>query len=193
GVGQPPQRQVVRMQPQLRAGTSGQLRRHPHMVVVRVRQQDRLDRAIADHLHDRVHIVWRIDHHTPLVVPDHPDVVVDVERLAVQAERAGDDGVIDSRAHSTTTERNTDPECILSNACSTSPNPIFSVTDGSRFSRPCRYRSISIGKTRDGRQSPYHDDYAAPPRENTSISGSSNVMSGVGTPTRTAVPARSRA
>ena len=44
--------------------------------------------------------------------------------------------------------------------------------------RPCRYRSISIGKSRDGRQSPYHDDFSAPPRPKTSMNGSSNVMSG---------------
>ena len=48
-------------------------------------------------------------------------------------------------------------------------------------------------KSRSGRQSPYHDDFSAPPREKKSISGISNVMSGVGTPTSTTVPARSRA
>ena len=50
-----------------------------------------------------------------------------------------------------------------------------------------------MGKSREGRQSPYQDDLRAPPRPNTSISGSSSVMSGVGTPTSTTVPARSRA
>ena len=51
----------------------------------------------------------------------------------------------------------------------------------------------SIGKSRLGRQSPYHDDFSAPPCPNTSRNGSSIVMSGRGTPTRTTVPARSRA
>ncbi len=52
---------------------------------------------------------------------------------------------------------------------------------------------MSIGKSRLGRQSPYQEDFSAPPRPNTSISGSSIVMVGFGTPTRTTVPARSRA
>ena len=52
---------------------------------------------------------------------------------------------------------------------------------------------MSIGKSRLGRQSPYQDDLVAPPRPKTSISGRSMVMSGVGTPTSTTVPARSRA
>ena len=38
---------------------------------------------------------------------------------------------------------------------------------------PWRYRSISIGKSRDGRQSPYQLDFRAPPRPNTSMNGSS--------------------
>lgn len=49
------------------------------------------------------------------------------------------------------------------------------------------------GKSRSGRQSPYHDDLRAPPREKKSTRGISSFMSGVGTPTSTTVPARSRA
>ena len=41
---------------------------------------------------------------------------------------------------------------------------------------------MSIGKSRDGRQSPYHDDLSAPPRPNSSIIGSSIVIDGSGTP-----------
>ena len=58
---------------------------------------------------------------------------------------------------------------------------------------PVRYRSMSIGKSRVGRQSPYQDDFSAPPRPNSSIIGSSIVIVGSGTPTWTSVPARSRA
>ena len=58
---------------------------------------------------------------------------------------------------------------------------------------PCRYRSTSMGKSREGRQSPYHDAFSAPPRANRSSSGSSRRICGVGTPTSTTVPARSRA
>ena len=35
---------------------------------------------------------------------------------------------------------------------------------------------MSIGKSREGRQSPYHDDLSAPPRAKKSINGSSRVM-----------------
>ena len=39
----------------------------------------------------------------------------------------------------------------------------------------------------------YHDDFSEPPWEKKSMSGISSCMSGVGTPTSTTVPARSRA
>ncbi|SKV09556.1 Uncharacterised protein [Mycobacteroides abscessus subsp. abscessus] len=50
-----------------------------------------------------------------------------------------------------------------------------------------------MGKSRSGRQSPYQEDFNEPPREKKSIKGISSVISGVGTPTNTTVPARSRA
>jgi hypothetical protein len=46
--------------------------------------------------------------------------------------------------------------------------------------------------TRSGRQSPYQDDFSDPPRQKKSTSGISRIVSGIGTPTRTTVPARSR-
>jgi hypothetical protein len=92
-----------------------------------------------------------------------------------------------------TTERSTSPSCIFSKAASMSVRPIFSLTNASSGSLPCRYRSSSIGKSRDGRQSPYQEDFSAPPLLKKSISGISSRMSGVGTPTSTSVPARSRA
>ena len=52
---------------------------------------------------------------------------------------------------------------------------------------------MSSGKSREGRQSPYQDDFSAPPWPKNSISGISSCISGVGTPTSTTVPARSRA
>ena len=53
---------------------------------------------------------------------------------------------------------------------------------------------MSVGKSRDGRQSPYQLGLSAPPRPKKSIIGmSGSAMSGVGTPTCTTVPARSRA
>ena len=52
---------------------------------------------------------------------------------------------------------------------------------------------MSTGKSRDGRQSPYQLGLSRPPRPKKSIMGRSMRMSGVGTPTWTTVPARSRA
>src|SRR5699024_6220465 len=39
-----------------------------------------------------------------------------------------------------------------------------SVTNASRSSLPSRYCSTNIGKSRDGRVSPYQEDFRAPPR-----------------------------
>ena len=69
-------------------------------------------------------------------------------------------------------------------SCGTRPRPRRArssrCTKRSRSRRPCRYRSISIGKSRDGRQSPYHDGLSAPPRPKNSIIGRSIVIVGVG-------------
>ena len=86
---------------------------------------------------DRIGVVGCVDDDALLVVTDHPDVVVDVERLPVEGERPTGDGVIDPR-HRTTTDRSTSPACILSKAASTSPSPISSLTNASRSSRPWR-------------------------------------------------------
>ena len=107
------------------------------VVVVGVRAHDRLHRPAGHDLEDRVDVVRGVNHEALLVVADHPDVVVDVVGLPVEAERPRDDGVVDAGAHRTTTERSTPPECIVSKAASTSPRPISSLTKASRSSRPC--------------------------------------------------------
>src|SRR5690606_28145425 len=99
---------------------------------------DRLEGAVADHRADRVDVVRGVDDDALGVVADHPDVVVDLVGLPVEGEGAGDDRVVDAGGrHSTTTERSTSPWCIFSNAASTSPMPISSVTNESRSRRPC--------------------------------------------------------
>ncbi len=143
GVRELPQRLVGRMQEDRCTDTLAQCGRHPYVVVVRVGAHDRLDRTVADDGEDGVDVVRGIDHDALRVVTDHPDVVVDVERLTVERERPGDDTVVDTRParrahHSTTTERRTSPWCIRSNAASTSPIPISSVTNASRSRRPWR-------------------------------------------------------
>src|SRR6185369_16325159 len=134
-------------------------------------------------------------HQHLVVVAEQPDVVVHRPGLAVEVEGPRRDDPLDAdlAGHSTTTERSTSPWRIRSNAASTSSSPIRSLTNASRSRRPCRYRSTSIGKSRLGRQSPYHEDLSEPPRAKKSSSGISMRMSGVGTPTSTTVPARSRA
>src|SRR5581483_566863 len=160
-------------------------------VVVPVRAQDRPDDAAPHRLDDRRGVVGGVDDAHLAVVADDPDVVVDVEVLAVD----GEDAVCHDafRRHRTTTDRSTSPRSILWNASSTSPRVMRSLTNRSRSSRPCRYRSTSSGKSRLGRQSPYQLGFSAPPRPKNSIIGSSMRMLGSGTPTCTSVPARSRA
>src|SRR5215467_10604629 len=92
-----------------------------------------------------------------------------------------------------TTERSTSPRCILAKESSMPSSVIVSETNFSSGSRPCRYSVVSMGKSRSGRQSPYQEDFSAPPRPNRSSSGSSICISGVGTPTWTSTPARSLA
>ena len=72
-----------------------------------------------------------------LVVADHPDVVVDVEGLAVEGEGARDDGVVDARPSEHHHGAKDVARVHLSKAASTSPSPISSLTKASRSSRPC--------------------------------------------------------
>ena len=65
------------------------------VVVVPVRAQDRPDRSVADGSDDRRGIVRRIDDEDLVIVTDEPDVVLDVEVLAVEREDAGRRDVLD--------------------------------------------------------------------------------------------------
>ena len=72
-------------------GAAGSARRwpatapgHSHVVVVPVRQHDRLHGAITDRLQNRRRVVCGIDDDDLVLVADHPDVVVDVPRAAVE-------------------------------------------------------------------------------------------------------------
>src|SRR5699024_2427156 len=184
----------------------------PDVVVVTVREEDGAHCAPGDRIQHRLRVVRRVDDHALGVVPEDPDVVVHLPGAAVEGERAAGDEVLHPHpaagigalhSHRTsppvgaglisTTERSTFPAVIFSNAGSTSSMPMRSVTKPSRSSRPRRYCSTSIGKSREGRQSPYQADLIDPPRPNTSSSGSSQVVPGSGTPTSTTRPARSRA
>ena len=144
-VGQLPQRAVVGVQQDRRPGAASELRRHAHVVVVGVGAHDRLDGPAGDDRQDRVDVVGGVDDQALLVVTDHPQVVVDVVRLAVQGERPRDDGVVDPHGrgahqqhhHRTQHGLPSGAWCILSKAASTSPMPISSVTNASRSSRPC--------------------------------------------------------
>src|SRR5690606_22810008 len=189
-----PQLQVVGVQPDGGAGAVGEGGRGVDVVVVGVGAHDGRQPPLPHRLGDGVGVVGGVDDDRLVVVADDPHVVVDVPGAAVEAELSGGDEPFDAGGHhSTTTERSTSPRCMRSKAFSTSSSPTVSVTNAARSSRPCRCRSISIGKSREGRQSPYQEDFSEPPRPKTSRSGSSSFISGVGTPTRTTVPARSRA
>ena len=104
-MGELPQRPVVGVQQDRRDDALPQRRGDPHVVVVGVRADDRLDPAVPDDRHDALDVVGRVDDHALHVVADHPDVVVDVMSLPVQGERALRDPVVDARpgAHRITT------------------------------------------------------------------------------------------
>jgi hypothetical protein len=91
----------------------------------------------------------------------------------------------------TTTERSTRPLFIVAKASSTWWRPMRSETKASSGRRPAECSSSRAGKSRSGRQSPYQEDFRAPPRPKTSRRGTCSCICGVGTPTRTTVPARS--
>ncbi len=89
-VGELPERLVVGVQEDRRDHGLAQSRRDPAVVVVGVGQQDRLHGAAADDGEDVVDRVGRIDDDALVVVTHHPDVVVDVEGLAIQREGAAE-------------------------------------------------------------------------------------------------------
>src|SRR5829696_4766199 len=144
-----------------------------HVVVVAVGAYHRHHMATADRHHNGPCLMGGVEHHDLRVVAYDPDVVVDFPTAAVEFERAmGDEALNRPAVHlRTTTERSTSPAWILWNASSMSSRPMRSETNFSSGNLPCRYRLISVGKSRSGRQSPYHDDLSDPPREKKSMSG----------------------
>jgi len=110
------------------------------MVIVRVSAHDADHAAASYSAEDGLRVMGGIDDEDLLVITDEPDVVVDLEVLTVEAEDSAGDDSFDAGAHgaNTTTLRSTSPWCILSNAASTSPTPIFSLTNSSSGSRPWR-------------------------------------------------------
>ena len=126
-------------------------------------------------------VVRGVEHHDLGVVADEPDVVVDFPTATVEFERAvGDDACDRAAVHfSTTTERSTSPACILWKASSMSPMPDALGDELLQRQPALQVEADQRGKSRSGRQSPYHDDFSAPPREKKSISGiSERRMSG---------------
>ena len=198
GIHDVPQHEVGGVQQDRRVDRVLQRDRGVDVIVVAVGQRDRGDVTAVDRVDDRLRVVGGIDDDDLPLVADEPDVVGDLPLAAVESEDARrvdefDRGVL-MKLISTTTLRSTSPRSIRWNASSTSPRPMVSVTKSSSGRRPCRWRSTSSGKSRLGRQSPYQLGLSAPPRPKKSIIGmSGNVIVGVGTPTCTTVPARSRA
>ena len=109
-----------------RAGRLGELHRGVDVVVVPVRAHDRHEPAARDSIDDRPGLVRGVDHEALLVVADDPDVVVDLEVLAVDREDPAGDHMVEAIRHSETTERRTSPRSILWNASSTASSAIVS-------------------------------------------------------------------
>jgi hypothetical protein len=68
------------------------------VVVVAVRAQDRRDRPVPHRGSDRRGVVGSVDDEDLVVVADEPDVVLDIEVLAVERENAGRRDVLDHGA-----------------------------------------------------------------------------------------------
>ncbi len=107
------------------------------VVVMTMGEENGLDLSRSDRLGDGIDIMGGIDDDDLGAVPDDPHVVVDVPRPAVEGERSGRDDMLDRSHQSTTTDRRTLPSPIFSNASSTSPMPMRSVTNFSSGRRPC--------------------------------------------------------
>ena len=175
------------------------------VVVVPVRADDRPRRAgrrRPSTIGSRV--VRGVDDEHLVVVADEPDVVVDLEVLAVDREDArcacttrrsvAVTGAGRLSSSMTTTERSTSPRSILWKASSTPSSAMVSDTKRSRSKRPCRYRSMSIGKSRDGQAVAVPRRLERPaPAEELDHRDVGHRHVGLGTPTCTTVPARSRA
>ena len=69
------------------------------MVVVPVRAQDRPHGPVADRRGDRRRVVRGVDDDHLVVVTDEPDVVLDVEVLAVEGEDPRRPDELDARGH----------------------------------------------------------------------------------------------
>ena len=131
--------------------------------------------------------------------PTQPDVVLDVEVLAVEREDAVRADEVDARRHrGAGSEHHHRAEHL---AALHLVERLLDLVERDRL----RHEPVEVeaalqvevdeqrGSRGVGRQSPYHDGLSAPPRPKNSIIGISSAMSGVGTPTWTTVPARSRA
>ena len=141
GVHDVPQHRVVGVQEDRRVDGLGERDGGVDVVVVPVRADDRHDAAAVHALDDRRVVVGGVDHEHLVVVADQPDVVVDVEVLAVDRERATGDDPVQAGHHeppTTTTERSTSPRSIRWNASSTPSSGMVSLTKRSRSSRPWR-------------------------------------------------------
>ena len=98
-VGECPQLLIARVQEHGRVKAFGELRGKTRVVVVGMRQEDREERPLAHELFNGVDVVRSVDHDAVLVIADDPNVVGDVECLAVEGKCALGDGMVDSEVH----------------------------------------------------------------------------------------------
>ena len=155
GLGLVPQHPVGGMEVCRCTGRGDDLGHRVDVVVVGVGAHDRDEPTATDAREDRRGVVGGVDDEHLAVVTEEPDVVVHLPRATVELEDTRGDEALDAhpaggrrhrhpdiRRHDpspmTTTERSTSPRRIFSNAASTSPIPILSVTNASRGKRPCR-------------------------------------------------------
>ena len=116
-VGHPPEYVIGGVKQNRRVERLAQFGSHRHVIVVSVRAHHRHHIAPAHGRHDRLRGVGGVEDHDVGIVPDDPDVVVDIPTATVEFEGSVGDYSLDRALnfghHNITTERSTLPACIL--------------------------------------------------------------------------------
>src|SRR5699024_9098117 len=103
-----------------------------------VRQYQSDHATPADGLNDRRGLVSGVNDDDFVVIADDPNIVVHFPTAAIEIECARGNNLVNTCLHhNSTTERNTSQRSILASASSPSSLPMRSLTNPSRFRRPC--------------------------------------------------------
>ena len=195
GVGHPPQHVVGGVQQHRGVERLAQFGGDGDVVVVAVGAHHRDHVPAADGVDDRLRGVGGVEHHHIVVVADDPDVVVDVPTAAVELEGAAGDQALDRAGRSQDHHRTQDLTGVHL------VEGVLDVVEPDAFGDELVQREPALQIQADQRREvTLGQAVAVPARTSATRRGrrsrsaaSPASCPGVGTPTRTTVPARSRA